>query len=273
MANYMENVFSRIRLNIPIEILNLTFNDRGKRSIEQTIFEDVLNPYLKRDLDLLTGLPKKFKLLDEWREDIKTPNWSPDVITPGITSIYTIPEGPREGRNIVSIDSIHYNALDGSGFSDSFGVFSYSGQTAGSLTDDVLNSYTSAKERVYPKIKLIDFNRVFVSCDFLNISEWVLHCTLELDNEFTNLPRAALMTLCDLSVVVLKKYIYNNLTVKLANGRIEGGLEIPRIKEIIDGYSDLNDKYEKLFYDFKNLVEYNEDRLEEYVKLQFGVGF
>ena len=100
----------------------------------------------------------------------------------------------------------------------------------------------------------------------------LLRCLLANDENFSHLQIRSIPYFTRLCELATKAYIYNEYTIKMDKGRIEGGAEIGRFREIVDGYADAEEMYQEYLLNTWQKVSFMNDResFERLLKMQIG---
>lgn len=98
-------------------------------------------------------------------------------------------------------------------------------------------------------IRLIAENTVLIS-DYLSVPRAsFLRCYLENDDEFSQLNSMTYPHFSHLVELAVKAYIHVKADIRTGMGRLVGGMELGRFREIIDSYADANELYKEFLRD------------------------
>ncbi len=254
MANVIETCLRRIYHSIPHEILNLAFKPEKHETLDHCIHEKVIHDRVLHDSNLVGGRAKQIVLKRDWVEVADTP--APFIFGNSQTySIYRIPPEHRENRMLSSVIELRYPytmndgmQLPNAGIGAGFGM-----NTAGGLACQALEAQTWAHAIPLPTPILVSGHQVkLIPASVSQVQEidWILTCRLNYDSEFTNLNNQAILPLVELTMCAVKAYIFNELVLKIDTAYIVGGQAMGRLKDIVDSYSDQNDRYLELLRQF-----------------------
>ena len=174
--------------------------------------------------------------------------------------IYRIPPEDRENKNIVVAISVNwpYTSSGVNATLDPLNVSPLSKPvTLQSIACQNLQSAIGVNGSYKPIPVLMDGDLIKLiptSNNPLPGFDWILNCRLEYDNEFSNLNRSAIIELTALIEQATKAYIFNTAVLKLDEFAISGGSELGRFKDIVDSYSEAEEKYQELLNSFSYLA-------------------
>lgn len=238
-VNLFQKALDEVRYNIPEHILNLAFVKRdyaARRlpvSVDSKIRELVIRDRVMVDCNLVGGL------------QVLVPLYG---ITPetydNYDMVYRIPRERLQNRTISSVLSVGY-----------YDIRAFNGLHTGALYNSAgVNAMTNAAGAVFDAsmplqsvstayVELIGENTVLVR-DTTQVSDnLALRCVLEYDEVMSSIKPSSYHDWCKLVVLATKAYIFNNLIVQIDQAYLQGGQELGRIREIIDGYADSNELY------------------------------
>lgn len=261
MINAITHMLENIHANIPEEILDLAFNLKGDaRSLDQAILDEIVQNRILPDVSAIAGQYKEIVLDPKWASTstIEAFNYDHHVV-PYV--VYTIPPEYREHRRIVAVMELGlpYGSHSSLAMMGGMGrACQYMGVTAGTYAEGALNGITGNNNLLMPTPILLDGSRVKLTpmeFGMLQSYSMVLKCRLEYDPDFTNLTPDAVIQLSKLGVTAAKAYVYNKLIIKLDQGAIMSGQEIGKIREIVESYSDQQERYDVLREEFHGSAE------------------
>lgn len=241
--NAIEHALTTIKIHIPDLILKLTFNNNGFNntfgsmvSIDEMIREKVIRDRVMPMISNVNGESKDVPLH-------KCEFVSGDVIK---GYIYHIPKSETEGRNVVSIVNvtmIGYGHRARSMF-DQGGMYSNRGSEYTTLSAASIRSASAPNITSYSNFKYNGNNNVYLPFPIGEYSASAhFRCIIENDANMANISRETYNSFGKLCVLAAKTYIYNEMSIKLDQGYIEGGAEIGVVKDIIDDYSDAAEEF------------------------------
>lgn len=262
MPGAIRQLLTSIHNQIPEEILELAFDTEGGiKSLDDVILYEIVDGRLLPELSAYSGQYKEIVLDPSWANT----SYIDRVAAPYNTVPYVVYEVPpryREHRKIVRAIGVSFpygtstipSMLGSTGHS----VSRFMGISGDSFGRQALNGITGNDNIMLPTPILLDGSRIKLTPMEFGIIQYhplLLQCRLEYDKEFTNLTPDAVIQLAELAVTACKAYIYNKLIIKLDMGAIHSGQEIGKIKEIIESYSDQNERYLVLREDFHGAAE------------------
>jgi len=236
--NIIEKAITDLSFNIPREILERTFVsvDLFGRlipvSLETKIREKVIDARVLVDMNIIGGEQVTFAL-----DDIN-PQW----IDPPYSAVYKIPKTKTRGQRISSVLSVAYGAMNASG-----NIFS--AQAASSPMLDAVGQVLQAAMPIpmvsTASVEMIGENTIFVK-DTINIpTQLWCRCFIENDENLNNLSVRYAHDFSQLVELATKAYVFNSMNIKLDMGQLHAGLNLGKIREIIDGYADANEQYKQ----------------------------
>ena len=254
MPNVLEIALRQIMHTIPKQILDAAFRPTDRRmSLDQCIQEDVILGRVLPDCICYAGNLKRIVLKSAYVEKVDIPEPTLYAASEAYC-VYRIPPEARDYKDIVTVISVNYpNVLYGNMST----VPPYSGaigNTANNMAAAVLETQTFANTPVLPSPILVSGHQVKlapVPMMLYHSVDWVLTCRLAYDEAFTNLSPSAVRPLANLILCATKNYIYNELILAIDSAYLVGGQELGRFKEIVDGYSGEQEKYDELVNKFR----------------------
>lgn len=254
MANVIEACLRRIYHSIPSQILELAFRPEKHETLDHAIHEKVIHDRVLFDSNLVGGRAKQIVLNKSWVEVAETP--APFIFGNSQTyCIYRIPPEARENRMLSSVIELRYpyTIHDGLQMPNSGMGTNMGGNTVGGLACQALEGQTWANAVPLPTPILVSGHQVKLipsSVSQIQDIDWILTCRLNYDAEFMNLNNQAILPLVELVLCAVKAYIYNELALKIDTAYIVGGQAMGKLKEIVESYSDQNDRYLELLREF-----------------------
>jgi hypothetical protein len=262
MVNAVEQALRSVYIKIPQEILELAFDQKGKRrSLDEAITEEIIEGRVRPDVSAICGQYKKIVMLPQWARMSRMQTSDANMIPLIPFAIYKIPPEAREYRSITQVLSMSmpYGATNSLAMMASGMMGGMTrGVTAGSFANAAMNGVTFNDAPIMPTPILMAGNQIKITpaeMAMITSFSWILDCRLEYDKDFTNLTPDAVVQLSELIVTAAKAWIYNRLTIKLDMGYIHSGQEVGRVKEIIDTYADAGDRYDVIRKEFHGSAE------------------
>jgi len=229
--NAISKALSEVYYNIPMEIINLGFNDNpiyATQSIDETIIARVIRPRVLMDCNIVGGVEVYINLLYCNILDYST-NY-------GNEYLIEVPKNVTNNRSLVSVLSLFYN-------NSKFGIEDGS---SGELAPILMKQMRTASPPTListTRLELIAENKVLVSDPSTIIVGGIMKCVLENEDNLSNLSPRSYLSFGKLVTLAVKAHIYNYLRVKLGSGYIQSGHEIGVVNDVIADYSSANEDY------------------------------
>jgi len=217
-----------VRNTIPFEILDLTFSANNQfhklTSIDALIEKNIIKGRMSTDLNLIRGveiiIPIANTITKYQAED-------------GI--LLEIPADLLQGRKLISVLS----------------VVSYRYEienNTSSITESIQTMYTNTVGN-YTGVQVADIdivsdNEIFINTNDIIPQDLALRCVVEYSSRFAELNPRSYPNLVPFITSAAKSYIYNRMIIKVNRGELYNGVQLDIIKDIIDSYSDAEEKYQ-----------------------------
>jgi hypothetical protein len=254
----LQFALAEIRDEIPEEVLELAFIPKTKyklsrqkfltTSIEQQIMDKVINGRVRRHVDAQGAQEITIDLNGLKREKVGPQAW-----------IMHIPKTLTRGRSITHVLGIHIgvwsnSSMDGAtphfgfGVSGTYltsgGISSNSCNSNAQITavNDLLQTFAPTELNYTANVYLIDENTIYCE-DNMSVMNLVLRCKVSADSEFSFIQGAYVRHFAKLCILATKAWIYKNINVRLDKAYIEGGVEVSKIREIVDDYRDASEQF------------------------------
>lgn len=181
------------------------------------------------------------------------------------------------GRSIISPIEISYsNTYSTLQNQSSYSGSSYMGR--GGMVSNATYSLSNAIDSNGPlssaRVSLINENTILIADNVIlpRLSNTYLLCLLSIDDNFSDLKPKSIPYVTDLVLYATKAYIYNKMILKIDQGRLVGGQELGRYREIIDSYADAENMYKELLEEKigKILFMNNDDLMRSYISGMLG---
>lgn len=226
-----------LRFTIPERILKTVFIDRFERyrqiprSIEDAIKQQVILPRVARDCNLIGGTEAFVSLegLQFERQD-------------DYTSIYRIPKNRTQGRTILSVLNVT--------FADPTSVSSY-GVAAGCQNTTmmqagqaVMDAQAALPVTSTAKVQLVGENTIMVRDTVILPPNVYVRVILMNDENLSHIQARSYPMFKKAVQLAVKSYIYNTYIIEMDMGELQGGANLGRFKEVIDGYADAEEMYQ-----------------------------
>lgn len=241
-----------LKFRIPRRVLEEVFVERtarwrtAPRSIDECILEQVVRPRVLVDCNLVGGT-ECFVYLDD----------IPYERMNDYTSVYRIPKTKTQGRSILSVLNIT--------FADPTKVSSY-GVAAGAQNTTmlqagqaVMDAYGALPVTSTHRVQLIGENTIMVRDTIVLPPDVYLRCILANDENMSHIQMRSYRPFCKLVELAVKAYIYNDQVIEMDIGKIRGGQEIGKFKEIVEEYKDAEEQYQEFLATTWQKVAYMND--------------
>lgn len=258
MSYAIDNALRRVHMTIPQEVLEVTFEaSKRNRTLDYCIHNDVIEEHVLGDCNLVAGKMTTIPLTGDMVEETNMSNAYVDPRT-YMYIIYRIPEEARQGQGIARCISVDYASATYMGGPAFAGVHTHRSSCGPTLQRLACSNLQNAAGGGGPMSKPIpekigpDLIRLVPSAtSTIPGYEWMLTCRLEYDTELTGLENAALLPFAQLVTAAVKYHVYNTLNLKIDKFYTSGGMEMGRMRDIVDSYSDQFDVYEDLLQKFR----------------------
>lgn len=237
------------KFGIPKAILNIAFlsrfanNFHGLGSLHDRIREEIINPRIIVDCNLLHGtevtipLAKCEKLVWNYYE-----------------TVYRIPMELTAGRKVISpleltAASGAVMASDGAMSATTAGMYSnnmaaFNGMGANvAAARQTMNSVMPIQNVSNALLYLLGDNTILIKDAVIVPATMHLRVILENDSQFNHILPAWYDEFYLLVLYATQSYIYNQIVVEQDSAFIASGGELNRVRDIIESYSDAEEKY------------------------------
>lgn len=237
--NPITKAVADIRRVIPKEIINQVFQPKYSAwattasSVEDEIVRRVIRPQVLVDCNLIGG--KEVTVRTEQVRRVQTPEQ--------YTVLY-IQKELTQGRSIVQ--PMHLSFVNYPTAENTAAANFYKPCSVTPLTQAVAALAGSNNTSVAPgtsRLELVGENVVLVKEPGMFFAYGLLRCMVENDTNMNNLHARNYFAFTELCKHAVKAFIYNELVIELDMGKIQGGFEIGRFRDIVDGYSEAANDY------------------------------
>jgi hypothetical protein len=265
--NPITKALDEMMFRIPREILKVVFLEPYQQyrdlpsDIKERIRCLVLQPRVLVDCNLVSGV--------ETRIDLS--GLPSETVDDGYTTVFRIPKSMTDGRSILSVFDVTYGDLYNT--QSGYGVYSYS-RTSPAL--QLANAAMEAQIRTphvgTTKVELIGENVVMVQDSIILPNNLYLRCSLENEENLSNIQARSYLVFARLVELAVKAYIYNSYVIKLDIGELRAGVQVGKIKEIIDSYADAEQMYQEHLAEKWAKVAFMNDpeSMRRYMSLMIG---
>lgn len=234
----IKKAMTELNFRIPPQILKMVFGG-GRRSwgrqqktisIEEQVMALVIRPRVMVDTELTSSILVNIPIDKCDKERVENNAWA-----------VTVPKSLTDNRSIISVHEVQYA--------------SYNAMTVNPPALQMRSSVFSNAERLLAanetppvasnhRVDIVGENVVLISEIPVLLPAMVLSCLLGTDETLSHLKPKYYNDFARLVEYAVKSYIYNTYVIELDYGEIEGGQAIGRVKEIIEGYSDMEELYQ-----------------------------
>lgn len=246
-----------IGMEISREILEFAFpaDQYSITTLEERMVTKCIRPYILTDMNILGGMTMYVDLRD--CEFLTSANFDTEYIV-------RVPKAITNNKSIISANYVMVNwnnrpwvkpctptvMLDGIKMLDAV---------------DAPPMITSAK------VEVVGENLIYIA----NMGSWrqaaSIQVTIGNNANLENVQAPYFMHVKDLITVGLKRWIYNNTIVTLDKGYILKGHELGIVKDIIDGYNDLEETYKEKLRNWIAISKMNDTRfMHDYLNTLVG---
>lgn len=272
--NAREYALNDVRRRIPAQILDLAFKDKDKvvpqlrwvkknkiQSLDSKIVDKVIEDRVNVDCNLKGARQITIPL-----QGIPFDNVSHTA------RIYFIPYEHTEGRRIVSVQSLNYLRYNGTLRNDYMGGVGNQLLSAGR---DMYKAVSTMPIVSSANCEILGDNVILCRDTVRHLSDNMsLTVTLENAEAMSNLKPGAYKHYSKLVELATKAYIYNELSISIDQGVLHAGMNLGKIREIIDSYADAQDQYDEYYAEHWGKVAFTNDRprMYNYITSMMGRG-
>lgn len=263
--NPITQAINQIKFRIPKRILELAFTERhhwqraSMANIDEAIRNQVIRPRVLVDCNLHGGT-------EVWIDLAGVPYERTD----DYTSVYRIPKTSTQNRSIISVLNVTFtDPLRASAYGIASGCGNGSLLQAGQA---VMDAYAQIPITSTARVQLIGENVIMVRDSMVLPPNIYVRCIVSNDENLNHLQLRSYPEFVKLVEFAVKAYIYNSLVIEVDIGEIQGGQQIGKLKEIIDGYSDANELYDEFLTNTMSKVLFMNDleTFSRHIKLLTG---
>ncbi len=259
MQDVIGVLLKKLYNKIPPELLDLAFEPKKEfRTLDALVKEKVIVDTVLVDCNLYAGKLKKITLEEEWLIDIDSSRHYNALS--GTYAIYKIPLDLRENRDIGHVIDLAFPSQWIAAATHPFQT--QQGRSVSNGMSELLSSYTHTPAHNTPTPILRDNNIIELSppTGMLHV-DYLLTVMLKYDDNFSNISSNMVNPLFACVHYAAQLYIYNKLRIQLNQGFLTGGQQLDAIKQIVDGYSDAEERYEEALLDWKGSSFFDSDTL------------
>lgn len=268
MLDALTQAYGQIHNTIPREVLEAAFEpfNNPDMTLDELIRQKVIVPRLLEAVSARSGKLCRIILQLDWCDYTSAP--SPYAL--GISGSYTtykIPPEAREHRDISCVVQIRFPYQIGTSASGNFyNNCSMSGTTVGQLACAALQSQTGSNQLVYPTAQVLPGNVIKLDPPQFNWVPWAVMVRLKFDENFSGMDVSSLRTFAQLCEYAVKAYCYNQLIFKVESNLVFRGVELGVMKDIVNSYSEANERFEEFLLAFQGAQTYEPDQLDQILR-------
>lgn len=262
MISGLKVALQRIYNTIPMDILRIAFKNYDTSvSMDDSIHKKVLVARVLDDASVRGGTILRFLLDSDWLHYVSSP--SPYALgMSGSYSMYHVPASARDHRDIATILQVRFPYSIGSNTSGTmYHDCSSRGNSLGGLACSALNAQTGAGLVSSPAGIINPGNIIRLEPPQFNYIPWQITCRLKFDEQFSQLDVSSIQPFALLCEHAVKAYIYTHAIVEVETNVMYRGMELGVVREIINSYSDANEKYDEQLLQFGGAQQLEPDRL------------
>ena len=256
----IDRAIADVRRKIPRQVLEIAFlGDIGRanrhgQNIEWYIRNRVIDNWVRPDCDLLGAYEDNIPLANA-----EVASDSQYRVTARISKEAT------GGRSIVSALALNYiynvpGGMVNNGWQgNSFNMMNKGNSPVLNTASRILRSASPAPITGSASVQLVAENTVLIT-DFIgDVRSCSLTCRLSHDPEMTVIQPGAVKPFNQLVLLATKAYIYNETVIDMDEAYLYNGMELSRVREIIDSYSDSAELYETFYEEQWRGVNFHND--------------
>lgn len=242
--NAITHAINHVRSTVPQQILELTFGQKNvtekptmwhqstqHQSIDHVIRQRVIDPRVNADCNLYGGTEVAIDLRDV---PFEQPNHRERV--------FRIPFEKTNGLYITSVKHLSYLHFHGGNISGY-----NTGNQQFNAMEDLYRAVASMPIVHSADCQIIGDNTILVRDDTMRVQgDYALVCLVANDPNMNNIQPGLFPLYSQMVELAVKNYIYINLDVNLDRGFLVGGMDLGRIRQIVDNYADAHEMYMEL---------------------------
>lgn len=247
MLDVMRTSLARIHHIIPEPILEACFKPHEYDvSIDEIIKQKVIESRVLDDVSQRCGKIMDIVLQLDWTKYTAPPS-NFTLAVSGAFSTFAIPPEAREFKDILCVMQIRFPyTLSRGGSAAYLSDAAVAGNTAGSLACAALQNQTRAGLLAMPTGIVLPGNVIQLKPETISWTPWIVSVRLKYDSNFSGMDINSVATFNQVCEMATKAYIYKELMFQIETNTVYKGMELGVIKDIVNGYSDANEKYDEL---------------------------
>jgi hypothetical protein len=266
--NPITKAVDELKFRIPRDILKQVFQEKSYNwrntpiGIDEQLLSRVIRPRVLVDCNLVGGTEALVPLDSTERE-----------VVDSFITIYRIPKDLTQHRSIMSVLSVSYmSAAIGAGVAGMSNYKSCSVTPALVLGQAMMDAFGPIPQTSTAKAQLIGENIVMVRDTIPPVGYGYLRCILSNDENMSHIQMRSIPAFCELCVLAVKSFIYNEYIITMDKGYLQGGQEIGVFKQIIEGYADAEGMYREYLREKWTAIAFMNDTetFTRFLKLNIG---
>ncbi len=246
MHNTLNVMLARVEHTVAPDMLDLCLriaNRHGKfvNNVTEFILK-IIRERILLDCNISGGPIKRIVLKEAWREQAYPDLQLYDYANGGY-DLYRIPPEARD--NMPLTQAIRVSNAGGIVGDIPVAYIQDTGYNTLSAADSMLASYTFGHAGNAPLCTLLSGDLVKIFPSQGNHVDWILDCRSSYDENFSQVSVNGVQTLCKLSELAVKAYIYTNLYIAIDRAAQEFGVDLGTIRTIVEDCRDANQQYEE----------------------------
>lgn len=243
----IRNSIAEVKRRINKHVLDKAFVKRdfsyrftNQSSVDDQILTMVIRPRVLVDCNILGGVMAMIPL-DGLPVD--KPNH--------VTTIIHIPKTRTNNKSIISVSNVNYYDLGVSGLYSGAAGYGYNSSIDMGENTAAMNAalgIMASLDRIpitsTSDTQLVAENTIMIKDVFAMPPSAVLRCTLENDDQLSNIQPRSYHDFFQLVEFAVKAHIYNELIVDIDMGELQGGQTLGIFKQIVEGYADAEQNYQ-----------------------------
>lgn len=256
----IDRAIADVRRKIPRQVLEVAFlgeigrANRHGQGIEWYIRNRVIDNWVRPDCDLLGAYEDNIPLANA-----EVSHDSQYRLTARVSKEAT------GGRSIVAALALNYiynvpGGMVNNGWQgNSFNMQNKGNSPVLNVGSRILRSASPAPITGSASVQLVAENTVLITDYIGDVRQCSITCRLSHDPEMTVIQPGAVKPFNQLVLLATKAFIYNETVVDMDEAYLYNGMELSRIREIIDSYADAAELYETFYEEQWRGVNFSND--------------
>lgn len=267
--NAIMKAIDDVKYRIPAQILNEVFVKKGNNwknftpvSLDERIINLVIKNRVLVDCNLVGGAEVTIPLDGYVVERYDA-----------FSAVYVVPKSATQGRSITSVLSVGYAATSMQGVMGGLGGIRQGTVNAVNMAGmAVMDAASPMPISSTARVQLIAENTILVKDVNPLISNAYVRCIIANDENLNHIQRRSIPVFCKLVELAVKSYVYNTLIITMDSAFLQGGMDLGKFKDIVEGYADSEEMYQEFLRDKWAGVSVMNDRetFTRLIKMQLG---